>query len=452
VKPSDSAVTPSDDVLRVVFVGAHDSAGGAARAMTRIFRALWERQEELGLDLSMRVIHKTIDHPAIVGGRGVRNKAEYTRYYLKTRFRKYFPRKKFISSNKLLHSQAVHHSGLGRELRAMNADLYVLNWLGNGTLSIPEIGRLSKRVVWQLHDMWMFSGAEHYTDTERAARGYSRATRPADESGPDIDRETFRRKKRHWRRPMPVIVPSSWLAGEAKKSTLTGNWPIHVQPYPLDTDFWQPQDKSEARKELGLPSDHLIVLFGAAGGTSVTHKGADLLFDALPHLKHLLESAPHHTPVSLAIFGEAGEPTVIGGIPVSFLGDLDDEALRLAYSASDILVVPSRLENFAQVALEGHSCGLPGVVFEKTGLTDIVGDGETGYHAAKNDPKDLALKISHLVLDGATRERFSQTAREKAVRLWDPNTVARDYGRLLHAIAESPPFTRLRGENRETGQ
>lgn len=423
-----------DRPLKVVFVGAHDSAGGAARAMTRIFLALYDRQEQLGLDMSMRVIHQTIDHPAIVGGKAQRNRREYARYYLRTRFRKYFPRKKFVSKNKLLHSQALHHSGLGKELKAMDADLYVLNWLGNGTLSVPEIGRLGKKVVWQLHDMWMFSGAEHYTDEDRASKGYSRKSRPTHESGPDIDRETFRRKRRHWRRPMPVIVPSSWLGSEVEKSRLTEDWPVFVQPYPLDTDFWSPQDKTTSREHFGLNPDHIIILFGAAGGTKVPHKGADLLFDALPHVAGTLTAHPDVPRVTLAVFGESAEETSIGGIPVVFLGDLEDEELRLAYSAADILVVPSRLENFAQVALEGHACGLPGVVFEGTGLTDIIEHGVTGYHARKNDPADLAHWMAELVIHPERRREFSAAARHRAVTLWHPDVVAPRYAKILRGL------------------
>jgi glycosyltransferase involved in cell wall biosynthesis len=34
-------------------------------------------------------------------------------------------------------------------------------------MSIADIGRLTKPVVWTLHDMWAFCGAEHYTDELR---------------------------------------------------------------------------------------------------------------------------------------------------------------------------------------------------------------------------------------------------------------------------------------------
>ncbi len=421
--------------LRVVFVGAHDSSGGAARALTRLFMMLYNRQEELGLDLTMRVVHKTIDHPAIIGGKPTRNRREYARYFLRTRFRKYFPRKKFVSNNTLLHSQALHHSGMGKELLAMDADLYVLNWLGNGTLSIPEVGKLHNKALWQLYDMWMFSGAEHYTDENRAQVGYTKKSRPGHESGPDIDRETFLRKKRHWRTPRPILSPSTWLANEAKKSTLTATWPIHVIPYPLDTDFWHPVDKKASRVTFGLPGDHKIVLFGASEGTRLPYKGVDLLFDALELVKQKLEPSGLHDSTTVAIFGEKRDPITIGGLPVVFLGELDNEGLRAAYSAADVMIVPSRLEAFGQVASEAHSCALPVIVFENTGLTDIVGHEETGLHAKKNNPRDLADSIASLLADDAMLARFSAAAREKAVRLWSEDVVAPRYAKLLHDAA-----------------
>ncbi len=403
---------------------------------------LHDRQEELGLDVTMRVIHKTLDHPAIIGGKPTRNRREYAKYFLRTRFRKYFPRKKFISHNTLLHSQALHHSGLGRELEAMDADLFVMNWLGNGTLSIPEVARLQKKIIWQLHDMWLFSGAEHYTDSNRAEVGYSKKSRPHHESGPDIDRETFRRKKRHWRHPRPIIAPSHWLATEAARSTLTKNWPVTVIPHPLDTDFWHPLDKATSRQHFGLPENHKIVLFGAGGGTSLPHKGADLLFDALPNLHDILRDHGLEELVTLAIFGEESPPKHLGGIPVVFLGELDNEQLRLAYSAADVMVVPSRMEAFGQVASEAQSCGLPTVVFTDTGLTDIVEDGTTGFHAEKNDPVDLARKISLILASDDTHQQMSTAARQRAQSLFAPDVIAPIYAKALHGAWQHQAVSR----------
>ena len=114
-----------------------------------------------------------------------------------------------------------------------------------------------------------------------------------------------------------------------------------------------------------------------------------------------------------------------------FLGELNDEALRIAYSAADVMVVPSRLEAFGQVASEAHACGLPVVVFENTGLTDIVGHGGPGFHAKKNDPVDLAHHIATVLVDDKLREEFSTEAKNKAHRLWREEVIAPAYAEVL---------------------
>ena len=174
-------------------------------------------------------------------------------------------------------------------------DLVHLHWLGDGTLSIEEIGRLPMPLVWTLHGQWAFCGAEHYTSPplpgetascdERFAAGYSHASRPAHEGGPDLNRRTWLRKQRAWRRSIHIVCPSHWLADCARRSTLIGEWPIKVIPNPTDLNVWAPCDKAQARALLGLPAERPLVLFGAIGGSADPRKGADLLLEALQRLR-----------------------------------------------------------------------------------------------------------------------------------------------------------------------
>jgi len=411
---------------RVLFVAAHDSSGGAARAVHRIYDTIRRGFSER-VDISLRVIHKTHDDDGIIGGKPTRLKTEYAEYFLRTRFRKYFPRKPFVSDNTLLHSQALYHSGLGREINHTAPDVIMLGWLGNATLSIPEIGSLKAPVVWRLSDMWMFSGAEHYTSRSRYENGYSRSSRPDSESGPDIDRETFLRKKRHWRHPRHVICPSHWMAEQVRRSTLTKDWPVHVIPNPIDSDKWSPGAPADARRTLGLPQEEVVVLFGAGGGTKHPHKGADLLFESLPKLKALLEKSGDSRPLRAAVFGEDAPERIEGGVPVTFLGRLDDEGLKMAYSAADIMVVPSRLDNLPSTAVEAQSCATPVVAFRIGGLPDIVDDGVTGKLAEPFDTGSLAEAMHFVLSDAARHKKMGDAARVRATTLWAPALIASQY-------------------------
>src|SRR5205085_3842933 len=102
-----------------------------------------------------------------------------------------------------------------------DSDIVNLHWVGGETMSIGDIGRIRKPIVWTLHDMWAFCGAEHYTDDGPAARwrhGYSAHNRSHHCAGIDIDRHTWNRKLQAWKNPMHVVAPSRWLADCARKS------------------------------------------------------------------------------------------------------------------------------------------------------------------------------------------------------------------------------------------
>lgn len=422
--------------LRVVFVAAHDSLGGAARAAYRVFDGIRSHFAEQ-VDITFRVIHKTREDEQVVGGKPTRSRLQYLNYFFRTRFRKYFPRAPFVSDNRLLHSQALYPTGLAREINAMHPDVVLFGWLGNGTLSVEEMGAIEAPVVWRLSDMWVFSGAEHYTDTGRYQEGYSKSSRPTSESGPDIDRETFLRKKRHWRRRSHVVALTPWLARESQSSTLTRHWPTEVIPVPIDTTFWSPQDCASSRAALGIPQNDLVVMFGAGGGTAQRHKGADLLFDALSFLHDHHERSGSERPLRLVIFGEEGQTQDKNGITLQFLGRLDDEQLRDAYSAADVFVAPSRLEAFGQVAAEAQACGTPVVAFDNSGLADVVGDKVSGRLATAFDPESLAEAIWWTVEDDIRNAELSQAARIKAQKHWDPVVVAEAYVDVLKRAAKA---------------
>jgi len=192
--------------LNILHVNASDISGGAARAAYRIHRSLVEHGAAHGLTSQMRVISQLSDDPTVISGPPAGQNPIWRR--LQPRLAQ-SARRGFRTGNTTLHSLAWPATGLGAELqqrhRQGQADLVHLHWLGDGTLSIEEIGRLPMPLVWTLHDQWAFCGAEHYTspplpgetasNDERFAAGYSPASRPVHEAGPDLNRRTWLRKR-----------------------------------------------------------------------------------------------------------------------------------------------------------------------------------------------------------------------------------------------------------------
>ena len=411
--------------MNVVHLNYSDSIGGAARAAHRIHHAV----RGVGVDSTLHVNRATLSDPTVVGpatapgrllGKARRFLAAPWQSLLK-------------GGSPGLHSPACIPSGWASRLNASATDLVHLHWINCEMMSIADIGRLTKPVVWTLHDMWAFSGAEHYTDGYRYRDGYSAANRPSDEAGFDLDRWTWRRKQRHWRRPFQIVTPSRWLAGCAEQSALMRDWLVTVIPNPIDTSVWKPTDKLRARQLLSLPPDAPILLFGALGGDEDPRKGFDLLRDALQHLRVRSNGQELNglelNGLELVVFGQlAPSHDTPLGFPVRHTGYLhDDEKLRLLYSAADAVAVPSRLEAFGQTASEAHACATPVVAFNTCGLADIVAHRETGYLAKPFDAQDLAAGIEWVLGAKTAGPNLNAAARERACRLWDSRVVGRHY-------------------------
>lgn len=112
----------------------------------------------------------------------------------------------------------------------------------------------------------------------------------------------------------------------------------------------------------------------------------------------------------------------------------DDVSLRLLYLAADVMVIPSRLDNFPNTGLEAHACGTPVVAFRYSGLTDVVTDGITGMLAEPFEPESLAQAILMVIKEPDRRKEMGRAARVKAESVWSPEVVAKQYAELYRSI------------------
>ncbi|HKX78535.1 MAG TPA: glycosyltransferase [Novosphingobium sp.] len=401
-----------------LIVSKSDMAGGAARAAMRLAQAL----RKSGADAGMLVGEKRSDFSWVQGGRGFKGEAGSTLRAVAGL--KLAARQRPTDFN--LRSLNVLPSRLGKELRTTRAEVVNLHWIGGEAVSLAQIAAIPRPVVWTLHDMWAFCGAEHYGPDGPDARwraGYTAANRPQGASGPDLDAATWRRKRKLWTRPRHVICPTPWLARCASESALMRGWSVEAIPNPLDTAVFRPWPKALAREMLGLPAEAPLLGFGAMGGTKDPRKGWDLLEPALVRV------AQADPGVQAVIFGQskpAVEPAI--GMPIHWTGHLtDDVVLALLYSALDLVVVPSRQDNLPQTATEAQSCGCPVAAFDACGLGDAVVDGVTGLLAPAFDFEALAKGMAGLLGDRERRERLGRAARDRAVREWDDAVIAPRY-------------------------
>jgi glycosyltransferase involved in cell wall biosynthesis len=417
---------------RVLHVTDSDGNGGAARAAFRIHQSLASVEARTGVESHMLVRTATREDPRIIPmppSRGPIRMDQVGRRIVRTE------RRLLKTQNPIIHSTARIRTSAIQQILRLKPDAVLLHWLGSRVLSIKQVGSLLSSgipVCWVLHDTWAFCGAEHYPnghEDRRFADGYHSRNRPEWEAGIDINRMTWVRKHRYWTHPAQIIAPSRWMAEQSGRSALMGSWPTEVIPNPLHTGWWGELSRSEARARLGIPHDRRIVLFGAIGGEKDPRKGADFLRRALPRVVERL-SPENGAVLDLLTFG--GPPGVesADGVTVRSVGRLDDEGLRLFYSAADVMVVPSRQEAFGQTASEAVTCGTPVVAFNIGGLPDIIEDRKTGRLVEPFDVEGLAAAIVWVLGDLERHARLSDAARRHASR-WDHRIIGSRYAELL---------------------
>lgn len=416
--------------MKVIHLNNADTLGGAARAAFRIHKSLLN----INLNSMMWVNFANSGDWTVVGPQGKLKKgfAQIRRHLIRPFL------KVMKTQNRILHSPAIFPSSWSKKINKSDADIAHLHWVGAEMASIKDIGSIEKPVLWTLHDMWAFCGAEHVSWDERWRVGYTKMNRPHHERGFDINRWTWKRKLKYWKRKFNIVVPSKWLAECAKNSVIMQNWPITVIPNCLDTKVWKPVEKTLARNLLGLPQNVPIIAFGSNGANFEHHKGFDLLFESLKHLKDFSND------LQITIFGQSKPKNIPKlNFPIHYPGLLhDDVSLRLLYSSIDILIVPSRKEAFGQTAMESMACATPVVAFGTTGLLDIVDHKLNGYLAKPFESEDLANGIRY-ILNNSSYDKLCENARLKVIKEFDIDVVATKYLELYKRILNENRSLRL---------
>lgn len=410
--------------MRILHLCYSDLDGGAARAAFRLHQA----QRSQGLDSHMLVINKCSDDPfvhTVSGLQQLRIKLASALSRLLLRGQK--------TPNPVHHSLNLFPSGLLREIDRLAPDVVNLHWLGGEMLSIGEIARIRQPVVWTLHDMWAFSGAEHYDDdkpSQRYQMGYHRESRHEQHGGLDLDRWTFRRKQKAWAgKSFQIVTPSHWMADCVRQSTLFAGLPVSVISNCIDHTLYRPLPRELAREALGLPQDKQLLLFGAMSSTSDPRKGYHLLIPALQQLK--VEGKAEQ--VELVVFGASrGDAEQVTGIKTHYMGRLhDDISLCLLYNAANLFVAPSLQDNLPNTLVESLACGTPCVAFDIGGMKDLICCTPMGKLVYNIELSELTLAISEQIRMPVSKSEISMTSY--LVRL--PSVVSDKYTELYRTAS-----------------
>lgn len=300
------------------------------------------------------------------------------------------------------------------------ADVIHLHWINQGFISLDTIGKIlrsGKRVVWTMHDEWPLEGIEHYTGDD------------VSEPSADKLRAAVIKKKKHIYDSgrITFVTCSEWLGNIARKKELGQGRDIVSIPNPIDTGMFKPMDKETLRKELGLPTDKKLLLFGCQKVTD-ERKGLRYLMEAAEKLKN-------DGRLTVVLVGQNTESTAeqlpLQCIPMGTIRNV--ERMAQLYAACDCFVTPSLQDNLPNTIMEAMACGTPCVGFNVGGIPEMIDHRKNGYVAEYRNAGDLAEGICY-VLSEEEYQRLSVSAREKVEECYSEKSVASRYIQIYNEV------------------
>lgn len=386
--------------MKIAILTTSLTAGGAAIACARLAEAL----ADLGEDVT------------------VITRGHSRRAFLEERI-EIFLQNGFSRKDLFRVSTATFGESVANHPAVVDADGVILGWVNQGFLSLEEIKKIRKPILWVMHDMWNLTGICHYamgcTRYEQQC-GRCRFIHGLMRGDNDLSRRIWRKKQILYdTADITFVGVSNWLAKCARQSSLLAGKDVIVIPNPHKISDYQAPEQREN-----------MVAFGAAR-LDVPIKGLDIAIDAL----NLLYDKGVRCKVEL--FGELRNPLLLDSLKMEHVwhGLLNDPGrIRDIYSRAKVVINPSRLENLPNTLIEGLASGAVPVGFDHDGRADIIDHLSTGYLAKFLSVEDFAAGIEWGLNAAVTPGELHDSAWEK----FDAPTVARRYVEAFAKKAKNP--------------
>lgn len=252
------------------------------------------------------------------------------------------------------YTMPVSQYDLTQHPLVQEADIINLHWIENFVDYPTFFQKIDKPIVWTFHDENIAYGGFHYTDES------SRFKEPFAE----IESQFIVIKKKALRADLNIhmVALSKQMEQFYHEHGLQSNYLVSIIHNGILPDNFQNLDRDYCRKILGIPIDRIVLCF-CASDINDKYKGLAILVKALEKLNN-----PNIILLSVGK-GELPKSTVdiVGTGTIS-----NPRLMSVAYSASDLFVMPSFQEAFAQTPIEAMACGCPVVAFPCSGTDELI--------------------------------------------------------------------------------
>ena len=279
-----------------------------------------------------------------------------------------------------------------RQLEKQKIDVLHLHNLHEFCINLPMLfGYIKKndiRVIWTFHDCWPFTGHCPYftmVGCDKWKHGCGGCPQKGIYPKTWLDETSLMwKKKREWFtgvKDLTIVTPSVWMDGLVKESFLS-DYPVVVINNGIDLNIFKPIP-SHFREIHGIET---YMILGVAFGWG-KRKGLDVF-------QRIADTLDERYQVVLIGTDAAIDRLLPAGI-ISVHRTNDQKELAGIYSAADLLVNPTREDNYPTVNMESIACGTPVLTFDTGGSPEML-DKMTGAVVPCNDVNGMIREIERI--------------------------------------------------------
>ena len=316
-------------------------------------------------------------------------------------------------------SLGLFDSGYSRIINRLDYDIVQLHWI-NGFLSINDIVKINKPIVWRFSDFWPCSGIYHYENFGKHEQNYFLSK---------INNFIKKLKFELWNKELNIITPSEWMKNELEKSQSFKNYSVDVIHTPIDNNIFKKLDNEYIRKKYAISTKKKILLFGA-DNLGDKRKG---FLDIVEIFKSNYLSKKDY---ELITFGKSSNAlNNLKDLKVHNFGFLESkEKLNEIYNCADVMLVTSTMDNLPQVGLEAQMSGLPLIVYNNSGLVELIQKGKTGLIADNKSIISLSQQIRLFFDNENLKKEFSYNSVIRANKNFSEGIVYQKYQTIYNNI------------------
>ena len=184
---------------------------------------------------------------------------------------------------------------------------------------------------------------------------------------------------------LKIVGVSDWISSRAKRSKIMRDCDVITIHNGIETQtVFHPRETKKIKEKYNLASDRFVVL-SVVPNLESDLKGGKLMME----LSQKMDAKKYQ----FVVVGAKGEvnnkPDNMIVIPYT---DSQDELAEL-YSAADVFVLASKMDNYPTVCIEANSCGTPVIGFDVGGVSETIYNG-MGEVVPYGDIVELERSIS----------------------------------------------------------